>query len=162
MNLSNLFQMQKSLDDHIYKEHQLEGKHLLGKKKLALIVELGELANEWQGFKYWKVNPETKPGMLEEYVDCLHFVLSIGLEIEKINGENVENIDYWSFQSPFGILNSFSMLITDCWNLSDISYGQFFCEFLGLGEMLGFSWEQIEEAYFAKNAVNHKRQEQGY
>ncbi|WP_199427089.1 dUTP diphosphatase, partial [Thermaerobacillus caldiproteolyticus] len=26
----------------------------------------------------------------------------------------------------------------------------------------GFTWEQIEEAYMKKNAVNHQRQESGY
>src|SRR5690625_3159189 len=54
MNLQKLFKAQKQLDDHIVKEKGLEGQDLLDKKTLALQVELGELANEWQMFKFWK------------------------------------------------------------------------------------------------------------
>ena len=34
--------------------------------------------------------------------------------------------------------------------------------FIGLGEMLGFTREQIETAYLDKNKINHQRQENGY
>jgi len=34
--------------------------------------------------------------------------------------------------------------------------------FIGLGEMLGFSWKQVEDAYYAKNKINHERQDAGY
>jgi dimeric dUTPase (all-alpha-NTP-PPase superfamily) len=33
---------------------------------------------------------------------------------------------------------------------------------LSLGEFLGFTGEEIEQAYFAKNKINHVRQETGY
>ncbi len=42
------------------------------------------------------------------------------------------------------------------------NYVYFFEHLIGLGEILGFTWSQIEQAYFEKNAVNHKRQETGY
>ncbi|KFZ32146.1 dUTPase, partial [Anoxybacillus flavithermus] len=45
---------------------------------------------------------------------------------------------------------------------SSIAYIDMFGKFLGLGEMLGFTWEQVEEAYMKKNAENHSRQERGY
>jgi dimeric dUTPase (all-alpha-NTP-PPase superfamily) len=41
-------------------------------------------------------------------------------------------------------------------------YDLIFSGFLGLGQMLGFTWEQIEAAYLQKNAINHERQESGY
>src|SRR5690606_16674705 len=106
MNLEKLFQMQKELDARILAEHPIqEGENRLAKKILALLVELGELANEWRGFKFWSedqvprtrvlvnrttddigfkyIGPEhIKNPLLEEYVDCLHFLLSIGLESE--------------------------------------------------------------------------------
>src|SRR5699024_1522496 len=119
MDLNKLFKIQAKLDDRIVKEHGLEGQDLLNKKILALQVELGELAQNWRGFKFWKVNPkpitklehmcpacgatgiitdelepeeccecdgtgklgESNP-LLEEYVDSLHFILSIGLELD--------------------------------------------------------------------------------
>src|SRR5690625_4915991 len=99
MNLTKLFETQRILDEKIVKEKGLEGQDLLDEKILALQVELGELANEWRGFKYWSTDQkartevfETSPlpneplvvkknPLLEEYVDCLHFILSIGLEL---------------------------------------------------------------------------------
>src|SRR5690625_3399345 len=102
MNLQRLFEAQKKLDDHIRKEKGLEGEDLLDKKILALQVELGELANEHRGFKFWSSRQEpvtndlrvadykesgeaileTYNPLLEEYVDVVHFTLSVGLEIE--------------------------------------------------------------------------------
>lgn len=41
-------------------------------------------------------------------------------------------------------------------------YTQAFESFLQLGAKLGFTWEQVEEAYYAKNKVNHARQANGY
>ena len=43
-----------------------------------------------------------------------------------------------------------------------IAYIDMFGKFLGLGEMLGFTWEEVEGAYLRKNAVNHERQNNGY
>src|SRR5690625_3524767 len=109
MNLQKLFDAQKKLDDHIRKEKGLEGQDLLDKKILALQVELGELAQEWRGFKFWSEDREPRyetveiyvhgydgPGQStrasieeyqrwpieEEYVDCLHFLLSIGNDLK--------------------------------------------------------------------------------
>lgn len=59
MNLVKLFETQKILDDRIVKEKGLEGQDLLPEKILALQVELGELANEWRGFKFWSKNQDT-------------------------------------------------------------------------------------------------------
>src|SRR6185312_3767022 len=91
MNLIKLFETQSKLDARIVEEKSLQGRDMLPEKILALLVELGELANEWRGFKFWsnKQSPAIRPSnpiehgnpMLEEYVDCLHFILSIGLEL---------------------------------------------------------------------------------
>ncbi|SFA55516.1 dUTPase, partial [Parageobacillus thermantarcticus] len=110
-----------------------------------------------------------KNPLLEEYVDCLHFILSIGNDINM----NEVYEDYEPKPLYFGdgdILGQF-IAIYDWINSlyfhrdEDVSgeiYDLFFAYFLGLGEMLGFTWEQIEEAYMKKNAVNHERQEMGY
>ena len=61
MNLEKLFQMQKELDARILEEHPVqEGEDRLAKKILALLVELGELANEWRGCKYWSNDQEPR------------------------------------------------------------------------------------------------------
>ena len=47
LDFKKLFDMQGALDTHITNEKDLEGQYLLDEKTLALLVELGELANEW-------------------------------------------------------------------------------------------------------------------
>ncbi|MED5052680.1 dUTP diphosphatase [Anoxybacillus rupiensis] len=107
--------------------------------------------------------------LFEEYVDCLYFILSIGLElkIEKykpfaLKKENIiEQFIELNFQT--------SLIFTLKKNVDAVSIqkirGRCYLVvdlFIALGEMLGFTWEQIEEAYMKKNAVNHQRQESGY
>lgn len=43
--LTIMFEHQKVLDDRIIKKHQLEDKDLIENKLVALLVEIGELAN---------------------------------------------------------------------------------------------------------------------
>ena len=78
MNVKKLCEMQEILDQRIMKEHGLEGKNLEDNKILALLVEICELANETRCFKHWSTKgPSEKGILLEEYVDSLHFFLSI-------------------------------------------------------------------------------------
>lgn len=201
MNLSKLFEMQKKLDERIVREKGLRDEDLLDRKILALQVELGELANEWRGFKFWSEDQEPRTEvivkyysggpteienwLLEEYVDCLHFILSIGNEL------NIEQWDYdYTFKDDLMELNDiteqFIMIIGGARKLYyDIAYkeemqgdgmvSEFELEFrvwksyrfiigpfLSLGKMLGFTWEQIEQAYYEKNKINHERQVSGY
>lgn len=199
MNLTKLFETQAALDEHIMQEHpELRGKNNLDWKLLALQVELGECTNEWRGFKKWSKdqkprtevltdNPDktdkNKPWLmrnllLEEYVDCLHFILSIGLEIEctpGICGEalTVPNSDITNqflrlMEEAFKIQHNlrFKDMHKDksalALNTAFSNYLRMLGIFRGLGQMLGFTWEQVEEAYYAKNKVNHARQESGY
>jgi dimeric dUTPase (all-alpha-NTP-PPase superfamily) len=178
MNLEKLFATQKILRDRIgYNEPDRFNKLIL-----ALLVELGELANEQRSWKYWSKDqtPRTRKSrapymdlddadfynpLLEEYVDGLHVVLDLGIEIDFEHDE-------WELKpETFGIeidevylqFIFISENITDFRrSASEQDYVDLFEMFLGLGEMLGFTWKQIETAYFAKNAINHKRQEEGY
>src|SRR5690606_36397479 len=76
-----LFSMQRELDERIIVEHQLTGTYFL-ERLLALQVEVGELANETRCFKYWSLKPPAERAViLEEYVDGIHFILSIGLSL---------------------------------------------------------------------------------
>lgn len=175
MDIVKLYNMQKELDARIIKQHGLEGQDLLPQKILALQVELGECANEWRGFKYWskdqqprtlKVHSdrdaylETNP-LLEEYIDCLHFILSIGL-IDDLY-ENLGEIEPTVCDNVTQCFNRVFMAIVDVSEDFDaFEYQTLLDFFFGLGKMLGFSWEQIEEAYMSKNETNHKRQDTGY
>jgi dimeric dUTPase (all-alpha-NTP-PPase superfamily) len=161
MDLTKLFQLQHELDQHIEAEHpRMEGESRQSSKVLALLVELGELANETRCFKFWSNKPaSTKTVILEEFVDGVHFLLSLGLEmgVEKFE---LEPIKLANLTEQFlGLYNAFSILRIA---FSDQSYSAAFSAYLGLGEMLGFSWNEIEEAYCKKNQTNHKRQEESY
>ncbi|MGE7977329.1 dUTP diphosphatase [Psychrobacillus sp. NPDC093200] len=103
--------------------------------------------------------------LLEEYVDCLHFILSIGLELEFtdlcINHSSVkrlpEQIDSMiNFSTVFSFVDQLRRSKSFHW------YDSLFERFVVLGFSLGFTWEQIEQAYFEKNEINHNRQANGY
>lgn len=163
MNLINLFQLQRELNERITREHQLEGQNLLAEQILALEVELGELANETRCFKYWSNKPPAPRNViLEEYVDGLHFILSLGivLKLEEIvleetratEGENLVSL----FQAVFDQITVFHQ------HPSMENYKSLFEIYLCLGRQLGFTEAEMEAAYYAKNKVNHQRQDQGY
>ncbi|OXS74896.1 hypothetical protein B1B04_08375 [Lysinibacillus sp. KCTC 33748] len=100
--------------------------------------------------------------LLEEYVDCLHFILSIGLEIDVKTSLVWDDIDFFDTDITvqfIGVASTISQLRN--WK-SHGSWEGLFSEFYILGKMLGFTWEQVEEAYYAKNKVNHERQNAGY
>lgn len=98
-----------------------------------------------------------KNPLLEEYVDCLHFILSIGLEHypEAVNYQYFERIKNKTIVEQFIFITTKvgTLLI----NKSYTNYFHVVNNFLGLGEMLGFTWEQVEQAYMSKNVKNHAR-----
>lgn len=210
MNLQKLFEMQAKLDADITVKHPVqEGENRLEKKVLALLVELGECANEWRGFKFWsndqeprvtetcgacsgrgkKRRIEARTGreryftcqrcnglgvkgnpLLEEYVDCLHFILSIGNDAGY--SKDYEPLEYDPFVEHlfFGdSLEKFNDTFRSVTRFEAkgmlnvaIEYDVMFDDFLGLGKSLGFTWDQIEQAYYDKNKINFERQENGY
>ncbi|PLR68363.1 MULTISPECIES: dUTP diphosphatase [Bacillaceae] len=162
MNLEKLFEMQKNLDSKIEKQHNLEHEPLLEKKILALLVEVGELANETRCFKFWSLKPPAEASViLEEYVDGVHFILSLGIEIGI-----TANIKYESNDSEQTLTEHFMQVYEKIAQFekshSEDHYLKLFRQYLMLGQALGFSGEQVEAAYVLKNEVNHDRQKQGY
>ncbi|MGA4837035.1 dUTP diphosphatase [Bacillus velezensis] len=105
-----------------------------------------------------------KNPLLEEYVDCLHFILSIG---NKIGVKEYVPFKYIMLTNDItGLFNSIFKLIGQ-WDrlflfIDHDPYHIVMYQFLQLGEVLGFTPEQIEAAYMEKNAVNHQRQQEGY
>lgn len=204
MNLEKLFEKQRELDERILDRFpELRNEDLLDKKILALQVELGELAQNWRGFKFWSkdqeprikdykqmkckwcngsgddgtgVCPDCKSSgdvykeynpLLEEYVDCLHFILSIGLELGM--DEVADELDFeYAGRDIIDCFVDLNSDITDLYyirendDLNSYLHESLFSKFIRLGELLGFTWDEIEQAYFEKNAENHRRQEVGY
>jgi len=187
MTLTELFQIQKKLDERIIKEHGLEGRDLLDKKILSLQVEIGELCQNWRGFKFWSKDqePRTKAErpvfdesigehvfvkvnpLLEEYVDCLHFILSIGTELKSEhvrwfkNGKSID-FSYSSITDQFNRLFEIVGEVNVSTDYECEEYEELFYTFIALGVLLRLDWEQIEQAYMDKNKINIERQNNGY
>lgn len=156
-----LFQMQQELDAHIESEHDLADEDTTDKKILALQVELGELANETRCFKFWSLKPPSKKEIiLEEYVDGVHFILSIGLSFGYHDAISIESRKQDELTEEF--LNVFDCISAFRNRPNEERYRELFQSYLKLGERLGFEAEEIEAAYGKKNETNHKRQQQGY
>lgn len=78
--LKELQDKQKELDEFIVKSKKLtdtDSKKSFVRTKIALLVEIGELANELKTFKHWKSQKDINwEKVKEELIDCLHFYLS--------------------------------------------------------------------------------------
>ncbi|MEW4328176.1 dUTP diphosphatase [Rossellomorea marisflavi] len=161
MDWNQLLNMQNELDRHIEREHGLQDADLVDKKILALLVELGELANETRCFKFWsKKAPSEQEVILEEYVDGIHFILSLGIEIGVRSIDEPEVLEEGDpteeFLKVYSEVNRFSE------ERSVENLLALFQQFLQLGRVLGFKSEDILESYLKKNEVNYQRQQEGY
>ncbi|MGJ9457160.1 dUTP diphosphatase [Oceanobacillus sp. CF4.6] len=161
MNWDKLFTMQKQLDTYIENNHDLSKTDVFQEKYLALLVELGELANETRCFKFWSHKPRNeKAVILEEYVDVIHFILSLGLEkgfsYETISWETIPHTETEQFNAVFEAAVIFKHDTTEA------NYVNLFITALQLAAILGFTEEDIQHAYIKKNEINYERQNQGY
>lgn len=162
MDWKKLYQMQAQLDQYIIDNHNLSAdEDLFSKRYLALLVELGELANETRCFKFWSTKPSSeREVVLDEYVDGIHFLLSLGLEkkyyFSEVDIKGVICTETEQFNNVFAAATAFNQ------DRTKENYDQLFITFLQLGQLLGFQAEDIQAAYNQKNEVNFKRQDQGY
>ncbi|MEH7252067.1 dUTP diphosphatase [Neobacillus niacini] len=163
MQFEKLFRMQQALDQHIEKKHGLQEEDLFNRKVLALLVELGELANETRCFKFWSIKPSSeKSVVLEEFVDGIHFILSLGIEC------GYQDLEYsMNIQPPASSVSEQFLLIYEYVNKfknskNNHDFRALLESFLQLGALLGITYEEMEEAYFTKNEVNYQRQQSNY
>lgn len=153
MDLPRLFLYQSQLNNQIRKARGLKG-GLIDTQRLALLVEIGELTNAWRGFKVWRSDRSPRrPEMLEEYSDCLHFFASTGL-ILKVDPEAVE---MRAIQLGDTISQFRELFRRVAGMETPMDWEEAFRLFLGLGEMLGMSQEEIERAHLEKHRINYKR-----
>jgi len=162
MNLEELFSLQAKLDKVISDNHDLSNKKLFSKKVIALIVEVSELANATRCFKYWSYKqPESKEKILEEFADCLHFTISLGVEIGFVN---FSKIKYEKNSIPlYEQLLSLYIDINDflaCHN--EDNFVSIFNNLLCMGLSMDFSEIELFDAYIKKNEININRQIKGY
>lgn len=161
MNLTKLFKMQRELDSFIQTTQNID-RDVFQEKGLALLIELAELANETRCFKFWSTKgPSEREVLLEEYVDSIHFLLSLGIEkglhtledwpTSEIEGELTE-----LFLCTANVIQQFLRESTmenyiNLWNY----YG-------AIAGKLNFTYSEIIKAYIEKNEENYKRQHTGY
>ncbi|TRM12907.1 dUTPase [Lentibacillus cibarius] len=161
MEWSSLYKMQSQLDDYIESQHDLQHVDLFQKKYLSLLTELGELANETRCFKFWSLKPKNKQSIiLEEYVDGIHFILSLGLEKGYRNLPGSVNTANSDESEQF--IRVYDACATFYYHPTQQNYEELLGHYVQLGELLGFDEQAIIDAYREKNEINHKRQDQGY
>ncbi|WP_249659293.1 dUTP diphosphatase [Lysinibacillus fusiformis] len=161
MNIQQLFMMQKELDNFIEQTQNIQ-QDVFQEKGLALMVELAELANETRCFKFWSTKgPSAREVILEEYVDSIHFILSLGLL------KNYTTIEKWPvieeqrhltaiFLETQGAIWAFIQQPTE-----DRYLAIWQCYGL-LAYNFGFTFEDVVRAYVEKNKENYNRQRTGY
>lgn len=161
--IKEMLQMQAKLDESIMKEHGLIA---IDETNLsfAILDEVGELTHELKGNWCWwkKTQPPVDMGkVLGELVDIWHFVLSWqnhfndseeGLtESEYLITEVQINSSSIKFN---GLVNFFVYLL----NYSSSKVG----DLCAITESLGFTIEDVYQAYCRKNKVNYQRLKEGY
>lgn len=161
MNLVELFKKQAELDETIAKNHNISYSTTRNKRTLSLLVELGEFANATRCFKYWSNKPsESLDRVLDEYVDGLHFFLSLGVDIKtnKMEYNRTKHMDNLTDQ----ILLCYKLVSEFYKKQDDKSYQKAFQAFLNIIPLLKVRFQTILNAYNKKLMENYHRQETNY
>lgn len=168
MDLRALLEKQKELDNMILEKAGIKEYPWLN-MKLALLVELGELANEVQSFKHWKHNKNVnRERVLEEFADCFHFALSLENEFNQMLDELIDNPNNFniSYDAVFpesyegnedfetsAILGAYEYVVSD---------KDYLMAIISMGMCLEIDLEEMEQAYLKKHQENIRRQQEGY
>ncbi|MDC2863771.1 dUTP diphosphatase [Bacillus sp. BP-3] len=173
IDLTELFKMQKVLDDDIKAKHKENYScyDMLFNKVYALKNEVNEAWNVTNAFKMWSTKFEQpKDSLLEEMVDILHFWLSVAMDFKiehslqmvkitesKIHGFNKaffhmdKNVNYLVgkvvYKDSKGAKNPLL-------GIMDLFYKTI--------EYAGFTWDDVVEMYKEKNEENFNRLAVGY
>ena len=163
--IKEMLQMQAKLDESIMKEYglnEIDEENL----RMAILDEVGELTHELKGNWCWwkKTQPQVdKEKVLGELVDIWHFVLSYQnhfnkgeemlcnyLNEKEMSNTLLERLRAKTINLPFA--------------LSHLVYykGSIITVLTAISEYLGFTIEQVYEAYCNKNKINYQRLKEGY
>lgn len=162
MNWAYLFKRQRELDAYIKDNKDLNEANLFDMKILALYVELGELANETRTFKFWSEKKASdKSVIIEEYVDNIHFLMSLGIE---------KGFEFEAFTSSAPKDNSLTKHFNHLYEQINVfqkeqtneAYLELVNLYLQLAKLLGYTRAEIQAAYDEKNKENFNRQDSGY
>jgi dimeric dUTPase (all-alpha-NTP-PPase superfamily) len=161
LRIDELRVLQGALDTRIFKQHNTSRASTRIDRCLALCVEIGELANETRCFKYWSVRPSSpKDVLLEELEDSIHFLLSLGIDLQDNTEEIVGQNDDKHLSVTFLDFYRTSLRLLDEFTLQN--YHACFAYICVLAEKLGFDEQDLTEYYLRKNQKNHQRQDTHY
>lgn len=160
--LEELLKLQKELDEAILKEQGIVWDEKIEEQtKVALFVELGELMNEMPTkFKHWKKTAvDNREKALIEYADALHFALSL----TNYSHSKGKYDDCYESYSDLIHLNYSWILNCIIWECDENSRtNQILGHLFILGNKLGFTWDEIYNAYKRKYVINCMRLSGGY
>lgn len=163
-NFKEMFDMQKKLDEHINEVKQLSGADVMEERILALLVEIGEFANETRCFKFWSDKPMSKKEVvLFEFVDNVHFILSIGNHSGFTYGEG-DQMEFKKYDDDLTVLfiEYFHSVSRFRVEPRPTNYIDIWSYLFSIARKMNFSEEDIYQAYVEKNKVNFERQASGY
>ena len=161
IDLNSLYQKQAELDARIAENHNVSYATTRERRILALLVEIGEFANATRCFKYWSNKPsEAQDIVLDEYVDGLHFFLSLGIDINtsKKTYNHTKHADNLTKQ----ILEVYRLASIFYKKQDEKSYIKAFQAFLNIPVLLKVRWSTVEKAYYKKLGENYHRQDTNY
>ncbi len=160
INLTNLAKNQIQLDNYIIKNNNLTKEETFNNRIMALLVEIGETANEIRFFKFWSQKKQAPDEViLEEFIDILHFVLSIGVAID---------YDQWNldFKSSVNIQDAFFNLYKAAIDFKGTNlkkeYKEILVTLFTVADCLSFDDQDIFKMYQKKNKINFTRQDTNY
>lgn len=160
MNLEKIFNEQEKLDLAILKKaqdinHDITMEQRNRQSIIALLIELGEFMNELETFKYWKQNRKNNTqALMEEFADVMHFMISWAVTL-KIDS-NIEPLII--NQDPNEQYISCLKSVVEWFDEPSAKNVAYSCRLLlGICELMGIDYEDIEAAYMAKNKINYDR-----
>ena len=163
--IKEMLPMQAKLDKSIMSAYGLT-KINKENLRMAILDEVGELTHELKGdWCWWKKTqaPVDDKKVLGELVDIWHFVLSyqnhfnFGKETLLSFLDEVEISDRFLERFREGYLTlpiALTLLVSDGNSIIEM--------LIAITEYIGFTIEQVYEAYCGKNKINYQRLKEGY
>ena len=193
MNFKKLQAMQAKLDEAILADKEpMTAEERFNKTLVALSVEIAEVANCAEHFKFWKDNKGKidnnrfavewdyegtkiigyripyeqahRLTLIEECSDALHFILSLANQIEYEIDESLIK----SFKYPRHPLDTLYVALQN--KIINLATGydklgslkSLLSFYTSYAIELGISEQELEQAYYDKNKINYERLENGY
>lgn len=163
MKFHKILEMQKALDTAIMSAHNINHKEVREKRIVALLVEIGEFANEYAPFKYWKKNKVVdRAKLIEEFVDGIHFFASLALDL----GFDIKRPEIHSYivseDKSVQLLETFNAVAALKYKFDEEQLTKAFGIYMGNARLLEITNEEIEDFYIEKNKENFDRIARGY